>query len=111
MSTINQITGLVVGQYGNSIELTIVDADGVAIDISSYSTSQTVYARSPHDLTTLTFTASFKTTGSDGKIVFSPASGNTFDRKGTWTGQVVLLSASAKSLSVPFEMVVGEALG
>ncbi len=105
MATLNSITGLVKGQYGSSVVLTIVDDNGTAINLSSY-TGITIKALSPDARTTLSFTGAFVTTGTDGKISFTPASGNTFDRDGTWEGQVQFTAASVLALTVIFKMEV-----
>lgn len=109
MAELNKITGIVVGQYGNVITLTVVDANGNALDISSY-TGMTVYARAPFDLKTLSWTASFVTDGSDGKIQFTPLVASIFDRSGSWTGQVKLTKTSIVAWTVPFTIEVQEAL-
>jgi hypothetical protein len=105
MITLNKITGLVVGQYGSSIPLTIVDDEGQVIDVSSY-TGITIKAISPDARTTLSFTGAFVGTGTDGEISFTPQSNNTFDRDGTWKGQVQFTATGILVLTVIFEMEV-----
>jgi len=105
MSSLNKITGLVVGQYGSSIVLTVVDKDGTAINISSF-TGISVRAISPDARTTLSFTGALVGGGTGGQFSFTPASDNTFDRDGTWKGQVQLTVASILVLTVVFEMEV-----
>lgn len=107
MATLNKITGLVKGQYGSSIPLTIVDDEGTAIDLSSY-TSISIRAISPDARTTLSFTGAFVSDGTDGQISFSPTSSNTFDRDGTWRGQVQFSATGILALTVIFEMEVEE---
>lgn len=107
MASLNKVTGLVTGQYGNSIALTVVDDDGVAIDISAY-TGITIRALSPDARTTLSFTGAFVATGTDGRFSFSPTSGNTFDRDGTWEAQVQFTATSILALTVIFEMEVAK---
>lgn len=109
MATLNKITGLVVGQFGTSIPLTVVDDDGNAIDVSSY-TGITVKALSPDARTILSFTGAFVDDGSDGEISFSPSSGNTFDRDGTWEGQVQFTAGGILALTVIFKMEVDKKL-
>ena len=105
MTTLNSVTGLVKGQYGSSIVLTVVDDEGIAIDLSSY-TGITIRALSPDARTTLEFTGAFVGDGSDGQISFTPTSSNTFDRDGTWEGQVQFTASGILVLTVIFEMEV-----
>jgi len=105
MATLNLITGIVKGQYGSSIPLTVVDDDGIAIDLSSY-TGITIKALSPDARTTLSFTGAFVTDGTDGQISFTPSTNNTFDRDGTWEGQVQFTASGILVLTVIFEMEV-----
>jgi len=105
MATLNLITGLVKGQYGSSIVLTVVDDEGAVIDLSSY-TGITIKALSPDARTTLSFTGAFVTDGTDGQISFTPSTNNTFDRDGTWEGQVQFTASGILVLTVIFEMEV-----
>ncbi len=107
MATLNRITGLVSGQYGTSIPLTIVDDEGTGIDISAY-TSIIVKAHSPDARTVL----SFSSTGGDtaGNFSILPSSGNTFDRDGTWIGQVQLGATGILDMTVIFDMEVDKLL-
>lgn len=99
----NKVTGLVAGQYGSNISLTVVDDEGTGIDLVSY-TSITVRAMSPDARTTLVFSSS----GGDSSGNFSilPSSGNTFDRDGTWLAQANLEATGILALSVIFGMEV-----
>jgi len=85
MAELNKIKGMVVGEYGVAKQLTIVDDDGVAIDISSYTTSKVVTLKAPFNMKTVTLTATFVTTGTDGKITFTPAAGEV-SIPGIWEG-------------------------
>jgi hypothetical protein len=105
MATLNKITGIVVGQFGSSIPLTVVDDEGQAIDLSSY-TGITIKALSPDARTTLSFTGAFVTDGTNGQISFTPSSGTTFDRDGTWEGQVQFTAGGILVLTVIFQMEV-----
>lgn len=99
----NQITGIVVGQYGEPILLQVLDDVGVGIDLSVY-TGLSILAASPNERTTLTFSS----TGGDtsGNFGFTPTSGNTFDEDGTWLAQVQLTTASILAMTIPFEIIV-----
>lgn len=109
-TTLNKISGLVVSQYGTPIELQIVGSDGIAEDMSAY-TGITVVTVSENAQVVKSFTGSFSTTGTDGKIIFTPSSSNTFDRQGTWQGQVEFSDTGALVLTVPFEVIVEPKLG
>jgi hypothetical protein len=105
MATLNKVTGLVAGQYGSSIQLQVVDDAGNPIDISSY-TGITIRALSPDARTTLQFTGAKVGGGTNGQFSFTPTSGNTFDRDGTWEGQVQFSAGGILALTVVFEMEV-----
>ena len=107
MATLNKITGLVVGEYGTARTLTIVDDEGIAIDLSSY-TGVTLKAHSPDARTTLSFTGTLVGGGTGGQFSFTPISSNTFDRDGTWEGQVQFTASGILVLTVIFEMEVAK---
>lgn len=107
MTTLNKVTGLVAGQYGSAVPLTVVDDEGTAIDISSY-TGITVKALSPDGRTTLSFTGSLVGGGTGGQFSFTPTSSNTFDRDGTWEGQVQFTATNILVPTVIFEMEVAK---
>lgn len=109
MAETGVIKGLVVGQYGDPLILTVCDEDATALDISGYSTSQVVNLRSPDNLKTVSVTAAFQSTGSDGKITFTPGDGD-IDRPGNWTGQIVLSGASKVIKTSKFTVVVEAAV-
>lgn len=109
MTEMNKIKGLVVGQYGEGVSLTVVDKNGNAIDISAYTSGITVYLRDPQSLKTLTYTGSFVTDGTDGKVLFTPASGD-IDRAGRWEGQIKLDKTSASALTRVFDVEVDKKL-
>lgn len=109
MAEINKISGIVVGQYGEAIVLTVVDKNGVAIDVSSYSTSINVTLRDPYTLKTLSYSASFVTDGTDGQIQFTPVAGD-IDRAGVWEGQIKLEKVSAVALTQIFSIEIEKKL-
>jgi hypothetical protein len=66
---------IVVGDYGQWAELTIIDVDTkAAADISSYSQTQTMIFTKP-DGTEQEGTAAFSDTGEDGKIKYKTENG------------------------------------
>ena len=101
----NKITGLVSGQYGTAVPITVVDDEGNVIDVSSY-TGITIKAISPDARTTLSFTGALVGDGTDGEISFTPTSSDTFDRDGTWKGQVQFSATNILVLTVIFEIEV-----
>jgi hypothetical protein len=107
MTTLNVVTGVVVGQYGIAITLQIVDDEGNVVDLSSF-TSVTVKTRSPDARTTLSFTGTLVGGGTGGQFSFTPASGNTWDRDGLWEGQAQFTATSVLSLTVPFVLEVSK---
>jgi hypothetical protein len=109
MAELNKIRGLVVGQYGESISLTVVDKNGSTVDISTYTSGITVTFRDPKSLKTVAFTGTFVTDGTDGKVKFTPATGD-LDRPGMWEGQIALEKASAVALTRVFEVEIDKAL-
>lgn len=109
MAELNKIRGLVVGQYGTPITITVTDSDGVAVDLSSYSPF-TVTLRDPTDSKTIQYTAEFVTSGTDGKLKFTPASGD-IDIDGIWHGQIKLQKANVVEYTQTFEVTVERNLG
>lgn len=109
MAEMNKIKGLVVGQYGEAISLTVIDKNGNAVDISAYTSGITVTLRDPKSLKTLSYAGSFVTDGTDGKVRFTPASGD-LDRYGIWEGQIKLDKASASAYTRVFDVEVEKKL-
>lgn len=110
MAEINNIKGIVVGQYGESLQFTIVDSNGNAVDISSYSSTKTAYLRSPDSLLLKSYTATFVSSGADGQIQFTPGSGD-IDRAGSWELQFKLTSASTTRYTLVAKVEVEKAIG
>lgn len=105
MTTLNKITGVVTGEYGTARTLTVVDDDGNVVDLSAF-TTVVVRAMSPDAATTLSFTGSLVSSGVNGQLTFTPSSGNTFTRDGTWEGQIQLGDTGVLNLTVPFQFIV-----
>ncbi len=110
MAELNKIKGLVVGQYGESISLTVVDKNGNAVNISTYTTALQVTLRDPQTLKTLSYSASFVTDGTDGKVRFTPAAGE-IDRDGVWEGQIKLSKSTADAFTKVFSVEIEKRLG
>lgn len=100
------IANVVVGNFGTKIVLTMVDGDGTVVDVSSYTGTLTVTFTKPDSAGTQAFTLTFNTDGTDGKLKFTPASGE-IDTKGEWNGTVELkVGATVVARSAPFIMGV-----
>jgi hypothetical protein len=100
----NKIHGLVSGQYGIAVPLSIIDATGSAVDLTAY-TAVVVKALSPDGQTLKSFTGAF-VSSTGGRISFTPDSNTYFNRDGTWEGQVQFSDTGVFALTVPFEFIV-----
>lgn len=109
MAEINVITGVVVGQYGEAIQMKVVDKNGNAIDISGYTGTKTLLVRSPDHLKELSWSASFVTDGTNGQFQVTPTSGD-IDRPGDWEATLSLASGSAVAKTVPFIIKVDRSM-
>ena len=109
MTEIGRIRGVVVGQYGTPISLTVVNRLGAAVDISSYS-NLTVTLRDEYDIKTVQYSGSFVIDGSDGRLLFTPSDGD-IDRDGEWTGQVKLMGSGLVDYTQTFKLIVERNLG
>lgn len=76
------------GDVGTVIRYTIKDQDGVVVDISTATTKQ-IILRSPAGKK-LTKTATFTTSGTDGKIQYSTQAGD-IDTPGVWSRQAKIV--------------------
>lgn len=109
MPEINKITGITEGQFGDTIQLQVVDKNGQPVDISAYTGTKTVTLRDPFTLKSLSYTATFVTDGTDGQFQFTPAAATEINRAGKWEGQLKLLvGSSAAAYTVVFEVTVGK---
>ena len=87
---------IVVGDYGQSVELTFIDVDtSAAADISSYTTAQQMIFTDPEGNEGAAVTAAFKTDGTDGIITYTIPSG-LFDAAGNWTVRGRVTTGSAQ---------------
>jgi hypothetical protein len=102
----NKITGVVVGQIGQAIPLAIVDADGVAYDLSAY-TAALFRSISPDAQTTLNITASI-TSATGGLVSFTPTSDAFFTRDGLWESQIQFSDTGILRITVPFQFDVSK---
>lgn len=112
MPEINKIKGITVGQFGDTIQLQVVDKNGQAVDISAYTGTKTVTLRDTFTLKTLSYTATFVTDGTDGEFQFTPTAATEIDRAGKWEGQLkLLIGSSAAAYTVVFEVDVERKIG
>ena len=88
-------TNIHVSDFGWLAQLTIVE-DGAAVDISSYTTRQFVFAKP--DATEVTKTALFDTDGTDGVLTYTVEDG-LIDATGYWSVRAVLTKANAELTS------------
>jgi len=86
---------IIVGDYGQTIQFTVIDVDtDAAADVSAYTTSQDVQFKDP-DGNIATETAGFNGDGSDGLVDYTLADGD-IDEGGRWRVRVRLKSGSAQ---------------
>lgn len=94
------------GDYGQQFRHTFL-SDGVAYDVSAATTKSVVF-RDP-DGFTKTRTASFSTTGTDGKTYYTLVSGD-IDKAGGWEVQFMVRISGIEFKSELFKFTVGEKL-
>lgn len=88
---------------GTVFTLTIVDQDGVAVDLSSDPSPEIKFK---HGSQVLTKVATFTTDGTDGIIQYTTVSGD-LNQSGNWTmqGHVILLSGEWHTTKVGFKVL------
>jgi len=105
MKTAQPSAGIHAGDWGTALELIIIE-DGGSVNVSSATTKQVILHRP--DNSTVAKSASFTTTGADGKIRYVTVNGD-FDPSlaGTWSiqGYVVMPSGAWKSSISTFEVL------
>lgn len=104
MAELNQVTGIVAGQYGETIILQVVDDDGLAIDLSAY-TAVVIRALSADAQESIQWTGAF-VSATGGTFSFTPDTALTFVRPGTWEAQAQFSDTGILALTVPFEILV-----
>lgn len=72
-----------VGDIGTVFQITMLDQDGVAADISSATTKQILFEKPDPERTVLIKAADWVTDGTDGKIEYVVVNGD-LDLAGTW---------------------------
>lgn len=96
---------IVKGDYGQTIELTVIDGDtGSAADLSAYTTSQAIILRDPSG-NEASKAAEFKTDGEDG-IVDYTIEEDVIDEAGQWSVRAQVASDSARLSSIWADMLV-----
>jgi len=101
---IKPIKDLTAGQYGEAVAVSVVDSDGNAFDLSTY-TSMTIRAISKDAQKTLSFTGAF-VESTAGTLTFTPSSTNTFDRDGEWELQIQFSDTTVPSLVFTDPLIV-----
>jgi hypothetical protein len=98
------LLGVIVDNFGQTIELTVVDIDTeAAVDISTYTTKQ-IQFKDPGGTVT-TKTAAFVTDGTDGKIDYD-LEDELIDTDGTWKVRAKLSAVAGVLHSKWIEMPV-----
>lgn len=92
MSVTLDQTILVVGDIGATLTATIIDPSTNAAKDISAATTMEFHVRKPA-ATTDTFTCTFTSDGTDGKIYYTTVSGD-IDMAGTWTLEARIVSGS-----------------
>jgi hypothetical protein len=108
------LEGIVQGEFGKTIVLTLKNAAGVVQNLSTYGGTKTLVFRPPSNLgAPITVTGSFTAeSGSDGKLEFQFSSTVNPAYAGEWEGQAELNDTAENKLgkSYPFTMRVEKAL-
>ena len=95
------------GDIGTILETTIKDG-GTAVDISG--ASGIVFTANPPGAAVKSFTAAFKTDGTDGVVNYTTVSGD-INVSGTWRIQSLVTFSATKILrSIPATLIVGQRL-
>lgn len=107
MTVANEINNIVVGDFGQTIVLTCVDEDGTAVDVSAYTGTKTLHARSPDGSRNISASASFVSGGTDGRVSFAFVASD-IDRPGRWelTLELLIGTTTAQLSSTPIYMNV-----
>lgn len=99
------LKGIVENDYGQTIQLTVIDIDtGEAADVSAYNSAQQLIFTDPSGNDT-TVSAGWATDGTDGVIEYTLQDGN-IDEAGDWYVRARLTSATARltTLALLFEV-------
>lgn len=90
---------IVAGDYGQTLQLTVLDVDtNAAADLSGYTSSQIIILRDPGG-NEASKTAAFGSDGSDGVVEYTLVEDD-IDEEGNWRARVRVTSGSAKLTSV-----------
>lgn len=101
------LENIVAGDYGQTLQLIVLDVDtNAAADLSGYTSSQVIILRDPGG-NELSKTAAFESGGSDGVVEYTLVEDD-IDEAGQWRARVRVTSATAKLTSVWHPFVVLE---
>jgi len=103
------LEGMVVGEYGKTVSITLKNENGIVQDVSSYTGTKTFATKPPQGYKTVSCALSFLTDGTDGKVTFSFAAGD-LDQAGIWECTISLEKTGVLSRSKMFTMEVTEAI-
>lgn len=103
---INTLEGIVQGQYGSTIPISVVDENGDAADLSNF-TVVVLRALSPDAQTTVQLSGSF-VSSSGGTLTVTPDSTTNFDVEGKWEGQCQFSDTGVLDLTEIFTIEVSK---
>lgn len=103
---VQKVTGIIVGQYGEAITLSVLDENGDAADLSAYTVA---VLRSISDDAQKTLQLSGTIVAATGNsITVTPDTANYFDRDGDWNSQLQLSDTGILALTTPFIIEVSK---
>lgn len=108
-TALEPLKGIIVGSYGQPYILTVVNDEGVAQDVSGYTTI-TVVAIPPSKRGAVTDTASYTTNGTDGKVTGAGFADGEIDEPGNWEIQVEFSKTGELFKTYKGIMEVGESV-
>lgn len=89
------------GEIGVTIKRTIIDQDGVPVNLSGLTTKQ-FFLKNPNGVTSAALAATYPGGGSDGVVQYVLASGD-INMPGGWEMQFSLSNGTASVLKTPLE--------
>ena len=103
---VQKMTGIVDGQYGDAIAISVLDEDGNAADLSAY-TVVILRAISEDNQTTRQITGAL-VSASGGTLTVTPDTATYFNSAGDWDSQLQFSDTGKLALTVPFIIEVSK---